>query len=269
MVSVADQLRRHVLPLRGRTDGAGMPVVDGGHGVIEMGQVDSARVKHGGSLLIGGVGVRHGDGTPRRRTAGKVRRALQLRRDVHDTQQPLRCVVQPRKGGVVRQAEIGGVLCALPLLGEKRPLHVDACQPGAALRRGAVQPYRRVERRLQHVVGQCHGRGCKGCDAVSGEVGGHLHKAVVIAVGEVRAGVAVGVDIHQTGDDIRAVQVDGRLIRRLPQYAGEAPVLHGEAAGDKAPVHENMAICKSHLTPPAGWLPPWTAPPGGIAHPAT
>lgn len=252
VVPVTDQLGGDALPLGGRADRTGIPVVNTGHGVIKVRQVGSARVKNGGSLLIGGVGVGHGDGTFFRCAAGEFHRAGQLRGHIRDPQQALCRVVEPGKGVVVRQTEIGGVLGALFPLGEERALHLDAQQPGTARRGVPVQAHRRAERRFQRVVGQGHGGGSEGRDAVLRQIGGHFHKAVIVAVGEVRAGAAVGVDIHQTGDDPRTAQVDARLLCPAGQHMGEAPVLHGEAAGDKPPVHKDQTVFKPHITPPAG-----------------
>ena len=227
-----------------------------------------SRVKNGGGLLVGGVGVGHGDGTLFRCAAGKFHRAGKLRRHIRDAQQPLRRVIQAGEGIVVRQAEIRRVLRALFLFGEERPLHLDAQQAGAALRRDAVQPHRRAERRFQHVVGQRHRRGGEGCDAVFCQIGGHFYKAAVVPVGEIRAGVAVGMDIHQPGDDPRAAKVHALPVRRVRQHVSEPAVLHGEAAGDKTAAHKNQTVFKPHITPPADWLPPQTGPRGGTARPA-
>ena len=54
---------------------------------------------------------------------------------------------------------------------------------------------------FQHVVGQGHGGGGKGGHAALGIESGHPLESLVIAVGEVRAGVAVAVDVDQAGDD--------------------------------------------------------------------
>ena len=251
VVSVADQLGGDALPLGGRADGAGVPVMDAGHGVEQVRQVGSARVKDGGSLLIAGVGMGHGDGTLLRRAAGKFHRAGQLRGHVRDPQQALRRVIQAGKGVVVRQSEIGGVLRALFLLGEEGALHLDAHQTGAARRGGLMEPHCRAEGRFQHVIGQRHGGGREGGHAVLCQIGGHFHKAVIVAIGEIRAGVAVGVDIHQTGDHIRAVKIDALPVCRFRQHTGEPAMRHGEAAGDEPAVDKDISVDKPHITPPA------------------
>ena len=131
-----------------------------------------------------------------------------------------------------------------------------------------MEPHRRAECRLQHGVGQRHGGGREGGHAAVRQIAGHFHKAVIVAVREVRAGVAMGVDVHQTGNHIRTVKVDALTVRRLLQHMGEAAVLHREAAGDKAAIHEDIAVTEPHITPPAGWPPPWTGPRGGTPRPA-
>ena len=268
MVAVADQLGGDVLPLRGRADGTGIPVMDAGHGIEQVRQVGSARVKDGSSLLVAGVGMGDGDGDLIGRGLDELQRAGQLRGHVRDPQQALRRVIQPDKGVVVRQSEIGNVLGALLLLGEERPLHLNTHQLCTALRLRFMEPHRRAEGRFQHVIGQRHRGGGEGGHAVLRQIGGHFHKTVIIAVGEVRAGVAVGVDIHQTGDHICAVKVDALSVRRFRQHMGEPAVRHREAAGDEPAVDKDISVDKPHITPPADWPPPWTGPRGGTARPA-
>ena len=70
--------------------------------------------------------------------------------------------------------------------------------PNANLRRALL---RGGEGFFQHVVGQGHGGGGKGGHAALGIESGHPLESLVIAVGEVRAGVAVAVDVDQAGDD--------------------------------------------------------------------
>ena len=132
VLAVADELRDHILPLGGRTDGAGLAVVDAGHSVIQVRQMAGPGGEDRRGILIAAVGMRDGDRAELRGLRGKVHCARQLRRHIHDAHQPLAGLVERAERFEVRQAEVRAVLRALFLLGEERPLHLDAHQAGAA-----------------------------------------------------------------------------------------------------------------------------------------
>ena len=108
-----------------------------------------------------------------------------------------------------------------------------AAHDGAA--RGALVRHAvgRGKGRSQRLIRQGQRRGGNGGDAVPGTVARHADIVVPIAVGVIRAGVAVRVDIEQAGDDIGAVQIDG-VRARLAQHTREAAVFHGEGPVLKA-----------------------------------
>ena len=195
----------------------------------------SAGVENGAGFLIGAVRVRDGHSAELRGFFRELDRAGQLRGNVRDTEQTFGGIIQAFKRGVVRQAEIACVLRALFLLGEERPFHVDAHEPRTALGRGFFERSGSFVRGFEHVVGQRHGRGGEARDAVRSEILCHFDKTVVVAVGKVRAGIAVVVDIHQTGDHILPVQVDP-VSGGIGENFRETPVFHAERAALKAPV---------------------------------
>ena len=204
-----------------------------------MRQMRCARVEDGGGLFIRRIRVRDGDAAFLRGAAREVNCARKLGRHVHDAQQPLRRVVKARKGVVIGQAQIVCVLRAFFLFGKERTLHLDAHEMRTVRGRFAMELYRRAESRFQHVVGQRHRRGSKARHAVLRKIARHFCKAGKVAVGKVRAGIAVRVDIHKAGDDERAVQIRARFVRvRVFQHAGKAPVFDRKAAADELPVHK-------------------------------
>ncbi len=219
-------------------------------------------------VLIAAVGVRDGDRAELRGLLGKVRRARQLRRHVHDAHQSLAGLVQRAERLEVRQAEVRAVLRALFLLGEERPLHLDANQAGTAGVFCTVIVRRRAERAREHVIRQRHRRGSERRDTVLCQIARHRPDAVRVAVGKIRAGVAVVVDINQAGDHACAAKIRARRVGTLRQDLAEPPVLDGECAADKALRRENFCMFKQHREPPADWPRPSTGRRGGISHPA-
>ena len=279
MLAVADELRAHLLVLdRGRDD-AGLAVVDAGHGIIQVRQVRDTCFYGADGIVIGRVRVRDGDGALLACLAHKFRCTGQLRCDVHDADDAVAGGKELAERLKVRLAEIGGVLCALFLLAEERPLHMRAAHDGAA--RGALVRHAvgRGKGRSQRLIRQGQRRGGNGGDAVPGTVACHADIVVPIAVGVIRAGIAVRVDIEQAGDDIGAVQIDGVRVR-LAQHTREAAVFHGEGPVLKAEfLRIDHCIAKLHgYIPPAGlrracaapadWPPPRTGRRGAFFHPA-
>ena len=88
---------------------------------------------------------------------------------------------------------------------------------------------------------------------VRGKKGRHDFEPLIIPVGEIRAGIAVGMDVDQAGDHQRTVE-----IKSFWPLAGEelteATVPDREAAADKARRRKDLRILKNHIRPPAGWL---------------
>ena len=116
MDAVADQLGADLAALRSCANDAGLAVMDGRHGVVQVRQMGHARIN--GSLGRVVVRVRVGDGyrTVVFGLTDKFHRALQLRRHVHDTHQTLGTVVESLECRIVRIAQVGAVLGALFLL---------------------------------------------------------------------------------------------------------------------------------------------------------
>ena len=265
---VADQLRNDAVPLAGRPDHAGLAVVDRRHGVVQVGQMRRPGVKDGGGFVIVCVRVRDRHGAQRPGLFGKGSRARQLRRDVHDAQQAAAALMQGAEGPDVRQTQVGAVLSALFLFGEEGALHVDAHRPCAVGGAVFMEPYRRIERGGQGLVRQGHRGGSEARHAAAGEILAHAREARQIPVGEVGAHRAVGVDIHQTRQHLRAAQVApaGAL---AGENLGKTAVFHGKAAADIALTgQKQFGVYKQHLTPRAGSRPRCSGPRGGLSHPA-
>ena len=255
-LAVADELRDHVFTLAARANGAGLAMMNARHGVVEMRQVRRARVKHCRCLFIGAVRMRDRDGAELRHLLSKLDRAGQLRCHIRDAEKTLGSVIKVFERGKIRLSQIRAVLRALFLLGEERPLHLNAHETGTALRLLVSEPDCRFVRRFQHVVGQCHGRGREAGHAVLREIACHFDKAVIVAVREIRTGIAVIVDIDQSGDDILVVQVDAALCGDRGQYLGKSSVFRAEGAVSEFAAHKNIGILKKHIVPPQTLPPP-------------
>ena len=201
MKPVADDLRPDVGILHRRRDDTGVPVMDTGHGIVQVGQVGDTGVDGGSGVVIVGIGVGDGDGTQLLGLGDKFRRAGQFGRDIHDADKTAAALVQLLEALKIRVLQVVGVLCAALLVGEVGPLHLNAHETGQSLGGFGVELLRGSEGFFQHVVGQGHGGGGKGGNAALGIESGHPLESLVIAVGEVRAGVAVAVDVDQAGDD--------------------------------------------------------------------
>ena len=70
-----------------------------------------------------------------------------------------------------------------------------------------MQPRGILERRREHALGESVAGGGEGGDAVLGIELGQGQESFIVAVTEVAAGVAVGVDVDEAGDDQRAMQI--------------------------------------------------------------
>jgi len=182
VLSITDQLRDHVFTFAARANGTGLAVVDAGHCVIQVRQVGRARIEYRRRFLIGAVGVRDGDGAELGRFFGKFHRTGQLCCHVRDTDEPFGSVIKLLERRKIRISQIRAVLRALFLLGEERSLHLDAHEMGTALRLRLFKLHSRFVRRLQHVVGQRHGRGREARHAVLCEIARHFDKSVIVAV---------------------------------------------------------------------------------------
>ena len=77
----------------------------------------------------------------------------------------------------------------------------------------------------------------------------------------------MGVDIHQTRDHIRAVQI-GPAASVAVEDLGKAAIFDHKAAVDKARGGKHIRIGKQHLTPPAGLPRQCSARRGGLSRPA-
>ena len=109
VLAVADQLGSHSFAFAARADGAGLAVVDAGHGVVQVRQMARACVKDGGSLFIRAVGVRDGDRAELTCKLREFHRAGQLRSHVRNADEALGHVIKPFKRAEIRIFQIRAV----------------------------------------------------------------------------------------------------------------------------------------------------------------
>ena len=224
MVAVADNFRLHIGVFHSGGDDAGVPVVDTGHGVVQVGQVGHAGIHSGLGVVVVGIGVGDGHGAQLAGLLHEFRRAGQLGSDVHNAHQAVATLKQGLEALEIRLLQVVGILGTPLLVGKVGAFHLDAHEPGVARGGFCLQLLCGSEGLFQHVVGERHGGGGKGGHAAGSIVGRHFFQAIIVAVGEVRAGVAVAVDIHQTGDDGSTLQINGIGGNRLGQHRAEPTV---------------------------------------------
>ena len=92
---------------------------------------------------------------------------------------------------------------------------------------------------------QRHGSRGKSGDAVPGKEGRHHLQAVLAPVGKIRPGAAVGMEIHQPGNHLRALQIDIAFREPRNNFREDA-VLHPEAAGKPAVRRKYYCAAKYH-----------------------
>ena len=207
MLAVADDFRPDLGIFHRGGNHAGVAVVNAGHGIVQVGQVGDAGVDGGLGVVIVGIGVGDGNGAELLGLCHEFCGAGQLRGHIHNPNQTAAVLIQLPEAFKVRLLQVVRVLGAPLFIGEVGAFHLDAHQPGAALRRLLPQLLGGGEGLGQHLVGQGHGSGGKGGDAAARIEAGHGFQPLVVAVGEVSAGVSVAVDVHQAGNHGGALKI--------------------------------------------------------------
>ena len=113
MLSVANQLDRDILSLKGGADHPRPAVVKRGHCVKQMGDMGSSRVEGPDRFLIGCLRMRHGNPAMPGYGTDKLCGSGKLGSDIHNTDKPSGRLLQPKEGFVVRFSQICAVLCSL------------------------------------------------------------------------------------------------------------------------------------------------------------
>jgi len=247
MEAVGNDLSLDIGVLHAGGDGTGVAVVDGGHGVVQVGQMGDAGINGSLGIVVGAVGVGDGHGAQILGLGHEFGSAGQFRGDIHDGDQTAAAIVQLLEALEIRLLQIVGILSAPLLVGEIGTLHLDAAQHAVALGGFFHQLLGRGEGLFQHIVGQGHGSRGEGGDTALGKIAGHGLQAFVVTIGEVSTGVAVAVDFDQTGDDSGAAQIDGVSGDIFRQNFTENAVLHFEGAGMELEIGgENAGIGIEH-----------------------
>ena len=160
-----------------------------------------ARRKRGLCLLVICRGVGNGDYAFFAGLLNKGDAAVQLGRNVHQTDGPAGRRVQPLEHLDIGIDDIFFRLRALFCLAEERPLHIDAAQHRAAGFAVDVG-LRDLDDPRQDRLVKCHGRAAEAGDALAAQIPGHRFDVLRTHVAEIRALRAVNVDIHKAGRNV-------------------------------------------------------------------
>ena len=222
-------------------------MVDSGHSIIQVGQVGSAGIEGSAGMVIVRIGMSNRHSAKLTGLLHKFCSTGKLRRDVHNADQTTAVFKQLLKAFEIRLFQIVGILSAALFVGEVRTLHLNAAQGAAALRSFLHQLLRSGKGFSQHIVRQGHGSGCKGSDATLGIVSSHTLQTLIVTVREVSTGVAVTVNIDQTGDDGCALQVNGICRHFLRQNRTKTAILYLESTNMKLKIRtKNSGIFIKH-----------------------
>ena len=240
--AVADDLRAGA-GVEGRADDARLAVVDGRHGVEEVGGVAGAQgVGVGGGVVIG-LRVADGHGAETGCAGDEGLRALHLGGHGDHAHRAAGSGVQPLEHIGVRRVEVVRVLRAALVVGEEGPFKMHARAAGRA---GVPRVAHGVHGARELRLLERHGGGEEAGDAVARVVVRQHGHGGGVAVRKVAVHGAVGVDIDKAGDDIAAggvIAAFAEAARGLDELA-EAEVAVREAlAGEVDP-----AVFYDHLS---------------------
>ena len=112
MKPVADQLREDSVHFRCGPDYTRIAVMNRGHGVVQVRQMAGACLINGMGIVIIGIRMRNGNGTELPGLPGKGNCPVELRREIHDPDQPAAAIVQLPECFKIRAAQVASILCA-------------------------------------------------------------------------------------------------------------------------------------------------------------
>ena len=276
METIADQLSADILILHSSGDHTGIAVVNTGHGVKEVGEVSGTGIESHLCIVIGSIGMCHGNSAKLAGFFNELLRAGQLGCQVHNADKTAARLLQLSKTLKIGRFQEICILCATLIVGEVGTLHLNTAENRQTLDVLVHQTAGIAESLAEVFVGQCHrGRSERG-DTDAGVVGRHGLQALVITVREIGSTVAVAVDINETGDHGSALQIDGVGGDRFGQHCTEETILHLKSAGAESEIiTENTSIFIEHgnvlpngrfTSEREGLQQPQTAPRGASSH---
>ena len=129
MHTVTDQFCLHILIFGGCTNGAGLPMVNGGHSIEQVRQMGCTIIKRSLCLLIGGIRMGNGHGAQLGRFLNKLYRAGQFRSKVCNGYKPATALKELFKGSKIRIPQVRAILGTLFLLREEGAFHLNTHNP--------------------------------------------------------------------------------------------------------------------------------------------
>ena len=129
MVAVTDNFCLHLLVLHSGGNHTGIPVVNAGHGVVQVGQVGYAGLHCRPGVVIVGIRVGNRHGAKLAGLFDEFYRAGKLRGDIHDPHQAAAVIKKLPEALEIRILQIVRVLSSTLFVGEIGPLHLNAHEP--------------------------------------------------------------------------------------------------------------------------------------------
>ena len=251
MHAVGDDLGRYVVTLRTGGNGAGLSVMQRGHGVEQVRHMARASIEGRARVIVASAGMGDGNAHIVRYLADELQVARLFGSHVHQLDEALRLLLQTAKlldGGA---AHVRRILRAHLIGGDIGTFHVDAHDPG--LPRCCFMRGHAGHDGSQALFRKRHGGRADGCHATACLVCRDGGDALIGRIAEIVAHGTVEVHIYQAWDHItsRSVQRIGGATRAARYVsrcldAGEGLPLHHHIAFAEALTVEHLAVCNAH-----------------------
>ena len=251
MHAVGDDLGRYIVSLRTGGNGAGLSMMQRGHGIEQVRHMARAGIEGRARVIIACARMGYGDAHVMGHLADELQVARLLGGHVHQLDETPRLMLQTAELLDRGAAHVGGILRAHLVGSDIGTLHVDAHDAGFP-RRGFMRGHAGHDGR-QALFGKRHGGRADGGHATACLVCRDGGDALIGRIAEIVAHGTVEVHIYQAWNHIasRSVQRIGGATRAARYVsrcldAGEGLPLHYHIAFAEALTVEHLAVCNAH-----------------------